>query len=77
MNLMQTVKHNQQQHNHHSHGCLRITDAVFLVNKASSYFRIIVENLFLIVVNWKNVMGPSRLYTPTFFPTSHCALVHS
>lgn len=46
-----------------------ITVPVFSVNKAS---RLIVGNLFLIVGNWKNAWGPSRLSTPTFpSPSTH------
>lgn len=51
------------------------TVSASFINKAPSQSRLIVGNLFLIVVNWKNAMGPSRLSTPTISPTTHWALV--
>lgn len=75
--MVQALLHNQQSYIQHFHGCLRTTVTAPFINKAPSQSMLIVGNLFLIVVNWKNAMGSSRLSTPTFSPTTHWALVRS
>lgn len=71
------LEHNQKSYIQRFHGCLRTTVSAPFINKLQVSTRLIVGNLFLIVVNWKNATGSSRLSTPTFSPTTHWALARS